>query len=174
MARFDDVAASFWGEGPYGVLEPLTTEAVEDAEKTLGVTLPLELVELLRRQNGGPVADEWSACPTDVPTSWSPDHVAFDHVFGIGPGIAGRAGSKDLRITLLDSPYLIEEWGLPSSVVLVSGGAHCWIGLDYRTCGSSGSPSVVWLDDEFKTEVTLADSFRSFVERLASQWDFAD
>jgi hypothetical protein len=172
MARFDDVAETFWGEGEFGVLEPLTPAAVADAEKALGVTLPLELVELLRRQNGGPVAEAWSAFPTDGPTTWSPDEVPFDHLVGIGSGFVAGAGVP--HMTLLDSPYLVEEWGLPSPVVILSGDGHAMTGLDYRVCGPSGPPSVVWFDNDLSTEFTLADSFRSFVERLTSPGDFID
>lgn len=72
-------------------------------------------------------------------------------------------------VTLLNSPYLIEEWGLPSPVVLLSGDGPCWIGLDYRTCGEAGSPSVTWFDADFKTELPLAEDFRIFVEGLAAR-----
>lgn len=161
MARFEDVVTSFWdSSGCHGHVtqRPLTAEAMAEAEKLLGVTLPGELLELLRRQNGGVVADEWSAFPTDEATSWSPDHVPFEWLFGIG---------REARApTLLDSPYLVAEWDLPSPVVLLCGDGPTWIGLDYRGRGPSGSPSVVWLDAEFRTELTLAAGFRSFVEGL--------
>jgi hypothetical protein len=45
---------------------------------------------------------------------------------GIGP--AGQAGTT----TLLDTPYLVQEWELPTPVVLLSGDGHYWIALDYR------------------------------------------
>ncbi|WP_028805833.1 SMI1/KNR4 family protein [Streptomyces sp. 142MFCol3.1] len=48
MARFDEVKAAFWGDGDYGVQLPLTEEAVREAERVLGVTLPAVLLDLLR------------------------------------------------------------------------------------------------------------------------------
>src|SRR5437899_2375824 len=99
MARFEDVAVSFWGDGHYGVQAPLTTEAVADAEHVLGVVLPAELLELLRLQNGGRVSAEWSTFPTSEPTSWSQDHVPFGALLGIG--------TENRGLTLLDSPYLV-------------------------------------------------------------------
>ncbi|MGW3402967.1 SMI1/KNR4 family protein, partial [Streptomyces zhihengii] len=68
MARFDAVKATFWGEARHGVQPPLTDAVVQDAERRLGVRLPTSLLEILRVQNGGVVADSWSAFPTDVPT----------------------------------------------------------------------------------------------------------
>jgi hypothetical protein len=47
MARFEDVAVSFWGDGHYGVQAPLTTEAVAEAQQVVGVVLPADLLELL-------------------------------------------------------------------------------------------------------------------------------
>lgn len=159
MTRFEDVAATFWADGDYGVQAALTSDSVADAERVLGVALPSELLELLRIRNGGPVADAWSTFPTSQPTSWSPDHVPLDSLFGIGRDAGG--------LTLLDSPYLVEEWGLPSPVVLLSGSGPCWIALDYRTADVSGNPSVTWLDADFESELALAEDFRTFVEGLA-------
>ena len=101
VARFEDVAASFWDEGDYGVQASLTPESVADAERELGLRLPSELLELLRLRNGGPVADAWSTFPISEATSWSSDHVPFESLFGIGRGAAG--------LTLLDSPYPVAE-----------------------------------------------------------------
>ncbi|MGW1819342.1 SMI1/KNR4 family protein [Streptomyces sp. NPDC002125] len=160
MAGFDEVRATFWGDGPYGVQPPLTDAAVEDAERLLGVRLPVALLEVLRVRNGGVVADAWNAFPTEGPTSWSEDHVPFDEMMGIG--------REDGMVSLLDSAYLVEEWGLPSPLVLLSGDGHCWVALDYRACGKQGEPCVTWFDVEDGTELSLAADFRTFAERLTA------
>ncbi|MFE0734003.1 SMI1/KNR4 family protein [Streptomyces sp. NPDC058855] len=164
MARFDEVKARFWDEGPCGSASPVTEEAVEEAEHRLGVRLPASLLELLRAQDGGLVAEAWNAFPTGVPTSWSADHVPFDELRGIG--------RYDGRSSLLDSAYLIAEWGLPTPLVLLSGDGHTWIALDYRSCGERGEPSVTWFDEEDAMGLPLAADFRSFVERLAPAASF--
>jgi hypothetical protein len=163
VPRFDEVKATFWGDDTRLVLPPLTDESVREAEALLGVTLPSSLLDLLRVRNGGLVADEWSAFPTVEPTSWSADHVPFDHLLGIG--------QSDGVISLLDTPYLVEEWGLPSPIVLLSGDGHYWIGLDYRRHGPRHEPSVTWFDADFGTELSLAADFRSFVEGLTPDPD---
>ncbi|WP_243460428.1 hypothetical protein [Streptomyces sp. M54] len=56
MARFDEAMTTFWEDGGFGVHQPLTDEMVREAERALGVTLPLALLDLLRIQNGGIVA----------------------------------------------------------------------------------------------------------------------
>ena len=155
MAGFEQIKATFWSGGLYSVLPALTEEMVRVAEQELDMTLPSELLELLRVQNGGGVAAAWDAFPTAEATSWSETHVPFDTLMGIGP-----------HESILDTPYLVGEWGLPSPLVLLSGDGHCWIALDYRTCGRHGEPSVTWFDTEFETEVPLAADFRSFVEAL--------
>ncbi|MEU3645609.1 SMI1/KNR4 family protein [Lentzea sp. NPDC034063] len=153
----------FWSDSPYGVQQPLTDEAVRDAEKLLGVRLPEALLDLLRVQNGGVVVDERSAFPSE-PNSWAQDHAPFDSLMGIG--VAERTTS------LLDTPYLVEEWGLPSPVVLLTGDGHWWIALDYRACGPAGEPSVVWLDADGESELALAPDFRSFLAGLVPAESF--
>lgn len=160
MARFDEVKATFWGEGRYGVQPSLTDAVVQDAERRLGVRLPASLLELLRVRNGGAVAELWNAFPTDVPTSWSEDHVPLDDMMGIG--------RHEGQSSLLDSVYLVEEWGLPSPLVLLSGDGHCWIALDYRGCEKDGEPSVTWFDVDDGTELPLAADFRAFAEGLVA------
>ncbi|MEU1478046.1 SMI1/KNR4 family protein [Streptomyces sp. NPDC001668] len=164
MAGFDEVKATFWDEGRYGGQPRLTDAVVQDAERRLGVRLPVSLLEVLRVRNGGAVAESWNAFPTEVPTSWSQDHVPLDEMMGIG--------RQDGRLSLLDTPYLVEEWDLPSPVVLLSGDGHCWIALDYRVCGERGEPSVIWFDVDDGTELPLAADFRTFVERLTAAASF--
>ncbi|MFI6483320.1 SMI1/KNR4 family protein [Nonomuraea sp. NPDC050663] len=83
MAQVGKVMASFWGPGDYGVLSPLTPGMVHDAEELLGVRLPVELLRLLRVQNGGAVSERWNAFP--VPGE---EPIPFDHLMGIGPARA--------------------------------------------------------------------------------------
>lgn len=130
------------------------------------MALPATLMDLLQVQNGGQVAEAWDAFPVDQATSWGDDHVPFADLMGIG--------RTDGTSSLLDTPYLVGEWGLPSPVVLLSGDGHYWIGLDYRTCGRQGEPAVSWFDTELESELTLAPDFRSFVEGLTSSASFLD
>lgn len=153
----------FWTDGTYGVQAPLTDEAVREAEALLGVRLPEALLELLRVQNGGGVVDERSAFPSE-PNSWAPDHAPFDSLMGIG--------AAERTMSLLDTPYLVEEWGLPSPVVLLTGDGHWWIALDYRECGPDGEPPVVWLDADDESELALAPDFRSFLAGLVPAESF--
>lgn len=57
----------------------------------------------------------------------------------------GAAGGT---LALLDTPYLVEEWGLPSPLVLLTGDGHWWTALDHRECGQDGEPSGTWFDTE--------------------------
>jgi len=165
MAAFETVAARFWHpEITRAALPPLTPQRVTAAERLLGVTLPAELLTLLRVRNGGVVAEEWDACPAE-PNSWAPDHVPFEHIHGAGP--AGEDG----LLTLGDNAYLVDEWDLPTGVVLLSGDGHSWVALDYR---APGEPSVTWLDADRGTDLALAPTFRAFVESLTTSEDFPD
>jgi hypothetical protein len=158
VADFDEIKAVFWGGGTYDVQPPLTDEVVQEAQDLLGVTLPATLLDLLRVQNGGIVACGRRRFPTSAPTSWADDHVPLTDLVGIGhtPGVG----------SLLETPDLIEEWGLPDDVVPVSGDGHYWIVLDYRR---SAEPTVTWLDTDLHTELALAPDFRSFVEGLTGR-----
>jgi hypothetical protein len=77
-------------------------------------------------------------------------------------------------MTLLDTPYLVQEWELPSSVILLSGQGHYWIALDYRDCGPAGKPPVVWIHNEMNHELQLAPDFRAFVEHLTASAAFPE
>lgn len=166
MTRFDEVKAAFWDEGDYGVQPPVTEEMVTEAERVLQVVLPSALLDLLRLQNGGRVVARRNAFPTSRPTSWSADHVPFGELMGIG--------RREGMTSLLDAPYLIEEWGLPSPLVPLSGDGHYWIALDYRLCGRAGEPSATWFDTDLDTELPLAGDFRSFLKGLTASSSFDD
>jgi len=157
MATFEDITDTFWDTAShYLVQPPLDDAALAAAEETLGVRLPAEYVALLRVQNGGVVADAFTAHPMTERTSWAADHVALDEMRGIGPGTQ----------TILASPYLTDEWEMPAELVLLTGDGHWWIALDYRTRGRDGEPSVVWYDNELGEDVQVAATFRAFAEGL--------
>ncbi|MFI7685152.1 hypothetical protein ACIBWG_21135 [Streptomyces griseoaurantiacus] len=98
MARSDDVLPAFWdADSDYGVQQPLTDQAVRDAERLLDGTRPASLIDLLRVQDGGQVTGARNAFRTDRQTSWSEDHVPFDHVRG--------TTATTRAITLLSWPF---------------------------------------------------------------------
>jgi hypothetical protein len=162
--EFSSVAESFWNCAiKFEVQPPLTDAMVARAEEQLGVELPAAYLSLLRIQNGGYTSDAFRAHPAPEPTSWAADHVVFDSMFGIGDSDQG----------VLRTPYLLNEWGMPEGLVLLTGDGHWWIALDYRQSGSASPPSLVWYDNEVGEDIQLAPDFTSFVEGLRSEDDFA-
>ena len=93
--------------------------------------------------------------PTDFPTSWAEDHINVDELYGIGT-----------ESSLLDSPYLIEEWDLPKNIIQILGVGNTWIALDYRK--DSENPSVILIDEEGAGVQTLAPDFESFINGLTA------
>lgn len=151
----------FWGTNYYKH-PPLTDQMLKEAEATMGVSLPVELVLLLRQQNGG--YTKGLAFPTEQPTSWAKDHVPLGELFGIltEPG-------SDSPHNMLQTAYMTREWGLPPRQVLLSGDGHTWITLDYR---EGARPSVAWIDVECGVELQLAPTFADFLDALVSDEEF--
>ncbi len=148
---------NIWQEdNDYGKLELLTIEIVEKAEEKLKIKLPDAYISILNQQNGGYI--KFNAHPSDIPTSWAHDHVNVDHFFGIGLG-------KEKGI--LESEYLIQEWGLPKNVILISGDGHSWIALDYRS--RKTEPPVILIDVDEEHIIELAPNFDSFLKGLYVQ-----
>jgi SMI1-KNR4 cell-wall len=157
---FEEIAERFWDtKSDYLVQDALTDEALRAAEAELGVRLPEEYVALLRIRNGGVVSKQCSAFPTSERTSWAEGWVGFNQMHGIG---------SDFE-TILSSPYLTDEWGIPGTAVLLAGDGHWWIALDYR---GGDEPAVTWFDTELDQDMQLAPSFRAFVEGLVPEEDF--
>lgn len=146
------VKNSIWQEeDEYFKLEPLTEELVKEAERKLEIKLPQSYINALKEQNGGYI--KFDSYPTEVSTSWADDHIRVDHIFGI---------SEEKGI--LESAYLIEEWGLPNNIVLISGDGHSWIALDYRN--TKEEPPVIFIDIEDEMIIELASNFDSFLNGL--------
>lgn len=143
---------------PYG--PPLTASMVEAAEAALGVRLPRAYISVLETCNGGDLRR--TACPTSEPTSWHDDYVEIRDLMGIG-------GSDHCIDEELGSQYLIEEWGYPEPGVVLSSEGHTAFLLDYRECGPTGEPRVIFVDvdtDEEPHVVVLAPNFSAFIDAL--------
>ena len=155
QTRYDD----FFDDDEEGECPQLKPAMVRAAEKSLGYRLPAAYVDLLKVRNGGYL--KRSFFPTTKCPRWAEDHVAFDHIMGIGEeGIDDELGSK----------YLIAEWDYPDVGVVISSDGHTAFMLDYRKCGKEGEPRVIWIDVETGGKgpnvVVLAPDFASFLEKL--------
>jgi hypothetical protein len=107
---------TFWGTNYYKH-PPLTDDMLAKAEAILGVHLPLELIALLRAQNGG--YTQGFAHPMSQRTSWATDHVPLDDLAGIvlDPRI-------ETPLNIVGAEYMTQEWGLPPQQVPLSGDGH--------------------------------------------------
>lgn len=155
IANDEEVSSlkDFWmyeDEDPY-TLKKVTEKDILKAEKKLGVILPKEYKELILQQNGGYI--NYNAFPTDRPTSWAKDHIEFDYLLGLGK-----------KEGILESQYLIKEWGLPDNLILIHGDGHTWVALDYRD--TKENPPVHYFDSELQENFRLADSFGEFLSKL--------
>ena len=154
-------ATDFWEIGSSN-FPPLTDETMSLAENELGVRLPTELIELLKLQNGG--YTKGFAFPTTCATSWATDHVPLHELFGI---VVAKLVVPDSNI--MQSNYLIEEWGMPEKQVLLCCDGHLFITLDNR---KGPHPSVAWIDTEMDVDVQLAESFATFLAGLVPEDTF--
>ena len=138
-------------EGEYYKLKPLTKKVLEKAERILQVKLPETYINLLKQQNGGNII--YNAFPTNVQTSWAENHIHIDHILGV---------SEEEGI--LQSEYLIQEWGLPKGIVLFSGDGHSWIAFDYRK--TKEEPPIIYIDLDTEQTIDLAPDFNVFLKGL--------
>lgn len=142
---------TIWRDDDYYKLLPLTDKAVEDAEEKLKVKLPESYINLLKEQNGGYI--NYNSFPSSVPTSWAEDHIHIDHILGVG--------EED---GILQSEYLIKEWGLPTNIVLFSGEGHSWVAFDYRN--TKKEPPIIYIDSDSEQVIELAPNFETFLNGL--------
>lgn len=167
---FSDMSLTdFWDDSEYARTsyqsEPPTDELIDSIEKELGYKLPSSYIYLMQQQNGGVPRN--TCFPTEDPTSWAEDHIAFTGIMGIG-----REKSYSLCGDL-GSPFMIEEWGYPDIGVVICdcpSAGHDVVMLDYRACGRDGEPEVVHVDQEDDYEITfLADNFEAFIRGLVGE-----
>jgi hypothetical protein len=149
--------SEFWDSNEYN--HPLTEDMVNFAEEMLNVKLPNLLIELLKIQNGG--YTRGFVFPMTKKTTWAENHVPLSELFGIVTD-----ENTETSQNILDSQYMIDEWGLPEKQVLLAGDGHWWITLDYR---KGDIPTVRWIDVECDEDIHVADSFDDFINGLVSE-----
>ena len=141
---------------------PLEDATLVEVERRLGVKLPAAYVAILRDlHNGGYVPS--MLIRVDAPVSEDLAHELLDNGYATLGSLAGVTLTEDGH-SILRSPKMIEEWGLPSGLVLIDGDGHSWIALDYREPGAE--PRVVGIDSDSGGSIELAPTFGAFLERL--------
>lgn len=143
---------------------PADAEMIRRAEDVLRVRLPKSYVDLVFVQNGGVLRNR--CFPTGFPTSWAPDHVCVDAIWGVG-------GTYGVDVV---SPGMITEWGYPEIGVVLGitpSAGHDTVMLDYSECGPLGEPSVVYVDED-RVPRRIANSFAEFLHGLVSCRTYGD
>ncbi|WP_051397770.1 SMI1/KNR4 family protein [Runella limosa] len=103
----------FWGDNYYNN-SSLTENMVLVAEKMFQVKLPPLFIELLKIQNEG--YTKGFAFPMNTTATWADNHVPLSELFGIVTDKATESAHN-----ILETQYVIEEWGLPEKQVLING-----------------------------------------------------
>ena len=143
---------SFWSVvDPEFIPQPLDMERVGKFVEQHGIDLPVSYIKLLRSQNGGYIERNSFQSLAGRIINY------IDRISGIG--------GHELDI-VEESKYFIEEWGLPTGLVLLAGDGHWWIALDYRNLNSSGEPSVAYLESDSNIDYTIARDFQEFIDGL--------
>ena len=106
----------FWDTNFYNHPD-LTDEIVEIAEESLKVKLPRLLIQLLKIQNGG--YTKGFVFPMKQKTTWAENYIPLNELFGIVINISIETGQN-----ILNTNYMIHEWGLPDNQVLLAGDGH--------------------------------------------------
>ncbi|MCA9173450.1 MAG: SMI1/KNR4 family protein [Planctomycetales bacterium] len=140
---------------------------VADAEKELGIRFPASYVEALRLKNGGAILGNLVRLPKqDIPQHLRP-YVDHGHI-----SVRGINGIGASHTSVLTTPYLIEEWGLPKNLVLLDGDGHWWIAFDYRE--PTSNPPIVFVESDSGDTLRIADDFATFFDSLVDEEELFD
>ena len=133
-------------------LHNITQEKIEEIEKVLKKKIPTAYKKIILEQNGGYL----QYCSVIVErTGKEREFLPIDHIYGLG------------KEGVLRSSYLINEWGLPSEILIFSGDGNFFYALDYRK--NTDTPTVIYLDPDTEVEIFVANTFGRFLEILSQE-----
>ncbi|MCA9111520.1 MAG: SMI1/KNR4 family protein [Planctomycetaceae bacterium] len=141
-----DICRTIWRVPAYlPYLQPeLTADAIAEAEKAIGFTLPVEYLDLLRVQNGGYIR-------------LSLPQMSHHKISGIGPHFSS--------LTDFDWSDCQEYVSFPlTGLVPFDGDGHWHLCLDYRK--NSSNPAITYIDVECDDESPIAPSFKEYLTML--------
>lgn len=138
-----------------------TDSELRSVEQDLGYRLPAAYVALTRAHNGGIVRLPKVKMPSGCDTP-----VYITDILAVGHSPRALAG-------LMGSEFLTVNYGHMRDIgVAVCNTAKAGKGLvflDYRYCGRTGEPRVIYSDSDTGTEITLAENFGEFVMGLSEE-----
>lgn len=127
----------------------------------LGVKLPEAYVSLMKRNNGGYIPQHLVKVEAPVPQEFR--YYLSDGFVSIG-SIASLSMNQHRPVSIANTLYLVEEWGLPSGLVLLDGDGHTWVALDYRR--AKENPPVIFLLTVGGRHIHVAADFADLVARM--------
>lgn len=133
---------------------PVTDKEIVDAESTLGITLPTDFTDLMKKSNGGYLTYEKQAFPVAFTVESGDAFIEVDEILGID------------EEGILLSQYLAEEWDLPPNLVLFAGSGHAWVGFNYE---GRDTPNIVYVepdDGDGNNLHVIAETFTEFIGKL--------
>ena len=132
----------------------VTNKEIVAAQTKLGVILPGDFLELMKKSNGGCVNYTKRAFPVDFSLESGDVFIEVEEIMGIH------------EEGILLSDYFAQEWNLPKDLVLFSGGGHSWIGFNYAR---RKIPNVVYVepdDGDGNNFHVIAETFTEFLSKL--------
>ena len=143
---------SFEQEEDMYKLPDITEEQIEEIEKLLKKKIPKAYKKIILEQNGGYL--EYSSVIAELNEN-EKKILPIDHIYGLG------------KEGVLSSNYLIDEWGLPSGILIFSGDGNSFYALDYRK--NFDFPTVIYLEPDTESEILVANTFDDFLKNLSQE-----
>ncbi|SDG82771.1 SMI1 / KNR4 family (SUKH-1) [Planococcus glaciei] len=138
-------------------LPKVSRKKIKEIEKSLQKQLPDSYKKIVLKQNGGYL--RYNAVTVQSSES-ERSTLDINHIYGLGEG------------GVLDSDYLIQEWNLPTNILIFSGDGNHFYALDYRT--PSHTPAVIYLETDTEEIIRIAETFEKFLANLKIEEFFSD
>ncbi|QUW20562.1 SMI1/KNR4 family protein [Sporosarcina sp. Marseille-Q4063] len=133
----------------------VTNEEIVAAQAKLGVLLPNDFLELMKKSNGGYINYDKRAFPIDFNIESGDAFIEVEEIMGVH------------EEGILLSEYLIQEWDLPRNLVLFAGSGHAWLGFNYE---GRDIPNVVYVEPDDGGDGNnfhvIAETFTEFISKL--------